>query len=98
MTIFSIGAYKICVVAFWKLKARENALGAHYSTRVFKKMTEDPTVLLYTRRLKRTSFAEQENLPKRGCVQRWASNASDVPGMYGNEHVQSLKRTIKIKS
>ena len=50
-------------------------------------MTEDPAVLLYSRRLKRTSFAEQENLPKRGCVQRWASNASDVPGMYGNEHV-----------
>ena len=36
-----------------KHKARENALGAHYSTRVFKKMTEDPTVLLYTRRFKR---------------------------------------------
>jgi len=36
-----------------KLKALENSLGAHDSTRVFKKMTEDPTVLLYTRRLKR---------------------------------------------
>ena len=51
--MFSIGAYKICVVAFWKPKARENALGAHYSTRIFKKMTEGPTVLLYPRRLKR---------------------------------------------
>ena len=36
-----------------KLKARENALGAHYSTRVFKKMTEDSTVMRYKTRLKR---------------------------------------------
>ena len=36
-----------------KLKARENALGAHYSTRVLKKMTEDSTVMRYKTRLKR---------------------------------------------
>ena len=37
-----------------KLKARENALGAHYSTRVHKKMTEDDsTVMRYSTRLKR---------------------------------------------
>lgn len=36
-----------------KLEARENALDVPYFTRVFKKMTEDPSILLYTRRLKR---------------------------------------------
>ena len=34
-----------------------------------------------------TSFAEQENLSKRGGVQKLASNASHVPEIYGNGNV-----------